>query len=126
MKASEEAIKESVVEALGTVLDPCGLYNGSMTTIGDLGMYRDIFVTDDKVLIEVFLDDPACAFSGQILHHIHRALDPIGAVREVEMTMVTDDYWDTDRITPLGQKKLEENRKTSLRLIPLSVAKANQ
>ncbi len=125
MTASPDAIKESVVDALGSVLDPCGLYNGSMTSIRDLGMYRDIVVTDDKVLIEVFLDDPACAFSGQILYHIHRAVDPIVEGREVEMTMVTDEYWDTHRITPEGQRKLEENRKKSLRLIPLSVAKSN-
>jgi len=122
---STQEVTEAVVAALNTVVDPCGLFNGSMTTIGELGMYRGITVSADTLEIEVFLDDPNCAFSGQILHDIHTAVDPIAGGRSVELSMVVDDYWDEDRITPTGNLKLEQSREARRRMLPLRVVPAH-
>ncbi|MCS5734535.1 metal-sulfur cluster assembly factor [Herbiconiux daphne] len=118
----EAALKEAVVEALNGVVDPCGLFNGSMTTIGDLGMYRDIIVSDDTVHIEVFLDDPSCAFAGQIMIDIAKAVDPLAEGRKVEMSLVVDDYWDVDRVNATGRQKLDQAQEKRRRMLPLRVA----
>lgn len=120
----EGGVRAAVVEALNTVVDPCGMFNGSMTTIGDLGMYRDIRVSDQRVDIEVFLDDPSCAFAGQIMHDIHTAVDPVVGGRNVEMSIVTDDYWDQDRMSPAGRLKLDQAMEKRRRLLPLTVSSA--
>jgi len=107
---AEASIKEGVVAALHTVVDPCGLFNGSRITIGELGMYRNIDVSDEKLEIELFLDDPSCAFAGQIMLEIRRAVEAVAGGRSVEMKFVVDDVWDEDRINESGQRKLSAAR----------------
>jgi metal-sulfur cluster biosynthetic enzyme len=102
----DEAIKNAVVTALHTVVDPCGLFNRSHITIGELGMYRNIEVSDDRLEIELFLDDPSCAFAGQIMLDIRNAVDAVAGGRIVEMKIVVDEVWDEDRISEAGQRKL--------------------
>jgi metal-sulfur cluster biosynthetic enzyme len=108
--SGNDAIRQEVVAALHRVVDPCGLFNGSRITIGELGMYRHIQVTDDAVEIELFLDDPSCAFAGQIMLNLRREVEGVVAGRSVTMKMVVDDVWDVDRISEAGQKKLAEAR----------------
>ena len=103
-------IKEEVVAALHTVVDPCGLFNRSHVTIGELGMYRNIEVFDDRLEIELFLDDPSCSFAGQIMLDIRQAVGAVAGGRAVEMKIVVDDVWDEDRITEAGQRKLAAAR----------------
>ncbi len=124
MTGSEANIRDAVVNALNTVADPCGIFNGSMATIGDLGMYRDITVSKDRVQIEVFLDDPSCAFAGQIMIDIRHAVDPVVGGREVEMSLVVDDFWDEHRISPSGRRKLAAAQDQRRRMLPLTVVSA--
>jgi len=119
MSDSTQNLKDAVVAALHTVVDPCGMFNGSRITIGELGMYRRIEVSEHKLQIELFLDDPACAFAGQIMLDIHRAVDPIADGREIEMSLVVDDFWDVNRISETGQRKLDESRERQRRVIPM-------
>ena len=100
------AITRQVLAALNTVVDPCGLFNGSRITIGELGMYRNIVVTDEVLEIELFLDDPSCAFAGQIMLDLRQAVDVVAGGREVRMPIVHDEVWDVDRISAAGQRKL--------------------
>lgn len=118
MDDAASQIKDAVVAALQTVVDPCGLFNGSHITIGELGMYRDITVSDDRLEIELFLDDPSCAFAGQIMLDIRQALGAVAGGRTVEMKFVVDDAWDEDRITEAGQKKLLSARSAFLKSLP--------
>jgi metal-sulfur cluster biosynthetic enzyme len=110
MNDAASQIKEAVVAALHTVVDPCGLFNRSHITIGELGMYRNIAVFDDRLEIELFLDDPSCSFAGQIMLDIRQALDAVAGGRAVEMKIVVDEVWDEDRISEAGQRKLAAAR----------------
>ena len=112
------SIIDDVVVALHTVVDPCGLFNGSRITIGELGMYRNIKVFDDRLEIELFLDDPSCAFAGQIMLDIRKAVDAVAGGRAVEMKFVVDDVWDEDRISEAGQRKLLAARTAFMRSLP--------
>jgi metal-sulfur cluster biosynthetic enzyme len=122
MTDTSQNLQSAVVAALHTVVDPCGLFNGSHTTLGELGMYRHITVTDHKLHIELFLDDPTCAFTGQIMLDVRRAVSPIAGDREIEMSLVFDDFWDEDRITEQGQRKLQAAQEQQRRVIPLKPA----
>jgi len=115
----QDAVVDAVVAALHTVVDPCGMFNGSGVTLGEMGMYRHITVSEHKLQIELFLDDPTCAFAGQIMLDVRRAVDPIAGGREIEMSLVFDDFWDEDRISPAGQQKLEASRAPQRRTISL-------
>jgi metal-sulfur cluster biosynthetic enzyme len=120
MSDATQNLKDAVVAALHTVVDPCGMFNGSRITIGELGMYRHITVCEHKLQIELFLDDPSCAFAGQIMLDIHRAVEPIAGGRQIEMNLVVDDFWDVDRISAAGQRKLDESREQQQRrVIPM-------
>jgi metal-sulfur cluster biosynthetic enzyme len=114
MADPDATIKSQVVTALHTVVDPCGLFNGSRITIGELGMYRNIVVTDEVLEIELFLDDPSCAFAGQIMLDLRQAVGAVAGGREIRMPIVYDEVWDVDRISAAGQCKLLRAR-TALR-----------
>jgi len=116
--SGNENVREKVVAALHRVVDPCGLFNGSRITIGELGMYRDIRVSDDALEIELFLDDPSCAFAGQIMLDLRREVDAVADGRAVTMKMVVDDVWDVDRISEAGQHKLAAARAAMFPTIP--------
>jgi metal-sulfur cluster biosynthetic enzyme len=116
--SESEDIRQKVVAALHRVVDPCGLFNGSRITIGDLGMYRDISVSDDTLEIELFLDDPSCAFAGQIMLNLRQEVDAVAGGRAVTMKMVVDDVWDVDRISEAGQHKLATARAAMFPAIP--------
>jgi len=104
-------IRYEVAAALHRVVDPCGLFNGSRITIGELGMYRKIEVSDETLEIELFLDDPSCSFAGQIMLDIRQAVHDIAGGREVKMKIVFDEAWDVDRISEAGQRKLQAARR---------------
>jgi metal-sulfur cluster biosynthetic enzyme len=119
MDDAASRIKEDVVAALHTVVDPCGLFNRSHITIGELGMYRNIEVFEDRLEIELFLDDPSCSFAGQIMLDIRQAVGAVAGGRAVEMKFVVDDVWDEDRISEAGQHKLEAARAALLQSLSI-------
>ena len=63
-------------------------------------------MTDDLLEIELFLDDPSCAFAGQIMLNLRQAVRDVAGGREVRMTIVYDEAWNSDRISAAGQRKL--------------------
>jgi metal-sulfur cluster biosynthetic enzyme len=109
--SAAEPLDERIRAALQDVKDPCSIYNGTNLSIFDLGMTRNIRVDDERVVIELMLDDPTCAYSGMISHEVHQVVDPIVEGREVELTMVVDEYWTEDRATPKARTRLEETRR---------------
>jgi len=104
-------VEERVREALKEVMDPCSVYNGTKLSLFDLGMYQRITVDDVRVVIELMLDDPTCAYSGMIAHGLHVAVDPVVDGREVVLTMATDEYWSEARLTAHARARLEETRR---------------
>jgi len=90
----------SVWEALAGVADP----EIPVISLVDLGVVRDVRVSDDRVHVEftpTFLGCPALEVMRDAMADSIAAL---GADPEVEV--VLDDSWSTDKITPEGREKL--------------------
>jgi len=94
-------VTESAVwDALREVEDP----EIPVISIVDLGVVRDVEIEDGHVHVEftpTFLGCPALEVMREQMEERIRSL---GA--EVEVEVVLDDSWSTDRITPEGREKL--------------------
>jgi ring-1,2-phenylacetyl-CoA epoxidase subunit PaaD len=89
-----------VWEALAEIPDP----EIPVLSLVDLGVVREVAVTDGRVRIEftpTFLGCPALDVMRDAMTQKVRAL---GA--EPDVQVVLDDSWSTDRITPAGREKL--------------------
>jgi ring-1,2-phenylacetyl-CoA epoxidase subunit PaaD len=92
--------REQVWNALAEIPDP----EIPVISLVDLGVIRDVAVDGDRVRVEftpTFLGCPALEVMRDAMAAKVRSL---GA--EAEVTVITDDSWSTDRITPAGREKL--------------------
>ena len=99
--AGDDMVTEADVwEALAEVPDP----EIPVISVVDLGVVRDVRVEDERVHVEftpTFLGCPALeAMRSQMAERI------AGLGAQVEVEVVLDDSWSTDRITPEGREKL--------------------
>ena len=106
MSASRDTVRprsptaSEVWEALAEIPDP----EIPVLSLVDLGVVRDVAVTDGRVRVEftpTFLGCPALDAMRDAMTQKVRAL---GA--EPDVQVVLDDSWSTDRITPAGREKL--------------------
>src|SRR3954468_1623777 len=91
---------EEVWEALAGIPDP----EIPVISLVDLGVVRDVRVSDDRVHVEftpTFLGCPALEVMRDAMAD---SIEALGAEPEVEVVM--DDSWSTDKITPQGREKL--------------------
>jgi ring-1,2-phenylacetyl-CoA epoxidase subunit PaaD len=91
---------EEVWSALAEIPDP----EIPVVSLVDLGVVRDVSVSDERVRVEftpTFLGCPALEVMRDAMAS---RLAALGAEPEIEV--VLDDSWSTDRITPEGREKL--------------------
>ena len=93
--------KEVVREALRQVIDPeldCNIV--------DLGLIYSIRIEGTKVSVQMTLTTPACPMSESLAMGVQSAILNLDPVEEVEVDLVWDPPWDTDRISPEGRTQL--------------------
>jgi metal-sulfur cluster biosynthetic enzyme len=108
--------QEELEVALGTVLDPCGEFNGTMLSLVDLGMIDRVHERHGHVMVRLFLDDPTCIYFFEITRRLREALTAIAGVREVEFEVKTDEMWTEDQLSERGRARLDEYREERRRL----------
>jgi ring-1,2-phenylacetyl-CoA epoxidase subunit PaaD len=94
---------EQVWDALAEIPDP----EIPVISLVDLGVIRDVEIEGERVRVEftpTFLGCPALEVMRDAMAAKVRAL---GA--EPDVSVITDDSWSTDRITPEGREKLRES-----------------
>ena len=97
------AIKnETILDALTAVTDP----EIPVLSIMDMGIIRDVSITDDKVHIKITPTYTGCPAMDTIAIDIKSAINYVGYECDVEL--VLSPAWTTDWITENGRKKLEE------------------
>ncbi|WP_439651151.1 1,2-phenylacetyl-CoA epoxidase subunit PaaD [Nocardia panacis] len=101
MTATDPAAARAVVES---VLDP----EMPMLTIADLGVLRDVQVSDAGVVVRITPTYSGCPAMGAIRLDIESALRVHGFT-EVRVDTVLAPAWSSDWITPEGRRKLREN-----------------
>ena len=84
---------DDVLAALATVQDP-----ELQRSVVDLGMIRDIEITDDRLSVRLVLTTAACPLKGRIETETHQALAAISGARRVEVVMDAMSPEECDRL----------------------------
>jgi len=101
------SIYEDVMAALGTVLDPCSVFNRTNLSLIDLGMVDEVTVREGgRVHIRLFLDDPTCIFFFEIHRMLSEAVNRVDGVTDIEVEIKADELWTEARMTRYGRKRL--------------------
>lgn len=87
--------REQVIDALRTVYDPEIPVN-----IYDLGLIYDLELNEDgSVRVEMSLTAPGCPVAGEMPGMVANAVSAVPGVGEVEVRLVWDPPWTTERMS---------------------------
>ena len=93
---------EAVWAALDEIPDP----EIPVISLVDLGVVRDVRVEGEHVRIEFTPTFLGCPALEVMRHAMEQKVAALGG--EAEVTVIQDDSWSTDRISPAGREKLRE------------------
>ena len=80
--------QDTVLETLRGVMDPeLGV------SVVDLGMIRDVIITDTQVEVKMVLTAPFCPLAGLITENVRQAIEALPDVQEAKVTLL-DEPWD--------------------------------
>lgn len=95
--------RDELFRILATVMDP----EVPVLSVVDLGIIRDVEVTDDEVIVAVTPTYSGCPAMRTIEEDIVRALEAHG-VRSARVRTVYDPAWTTNWLSPDAKRRLEE------------------
>lgn len=93
----------SIMQAIETVTDP----EIPVLSVIDMGIIADVRVADRHVAVDITPTFIGCPAIDAIRDNIAAALHSIGE-REIQVNVVFDPPWTSDRITEHGRQKLKE------------------
>jgi len=96
-----EALRSEIWRLAGAVVDP----EIPVLSIADLGVLRDVRVSDGQVEVEITPTYSGCPAMNMIALEIELALDKAG-IRPVKVHTVLSPAWTTDWMTEEGRQKL--------------------
>jgi len=99
---SHEVTSAEVWEALAEIPDP----EIPVVSLVDLGVVKDVAVEDGHVRIDFTPTFMGCPALETMKRAMEERVAALGA--EVEVRVVLDDSWSTDRITPEGRERLRQ------------------
>lgn len=106
-----DPVHDGVMEALGTVMDPCSVFNRTNLSLIELGMVDAVTVHEGgRVHIRLFLDDPTCIFFFEIHRMLNEAVCGVEGVTEIEVELKADEIWTEERMTHGGRTRLNRIR----------------
>ncbi|HEX5416974.1 MAG TPA: metal-sulfur cluster assembly factor [Chloroflexota bacterium] len=93
---------EDVVRELSQVYDPeIGI------DIVNLGLVYEVVVNDDaSVEVRMTLTTPGCPVGPYIQAEVHRALENLPLIQDVEISLVWDPPWSWEMMSPEAKKEL--------------------
>ncbi|PLW83300.1 aromatic ring hydroxylase [Kineobactrum sediminis] len=105
-----EVYHDAIYKALADTLDPCSEFNGTRLNIVEMGLVRDICLTDGHAHVRLLLTDPACLFYFQIVHGIEESLMSLDFVQKVTVESTFDIWWSEDRMSEDASARLRALR----------------
>ncbi len=97
-----EALREALIEALRSVMDPEIPVN-----IYDLGLIYRLDVDDSgRVEVDMTLTAPACPVAGTLPHEVGRVIDAVPGVTDATVRLVWNPPWSQERMTEEAQFQL--------------------
>jgi metal-sulfur cluster biosynthetic enzyme len=107
-----DRIHADVMEALGTVQDPCSVFNRTNLSLIELGMVDAVTVGEaGRVHIRLFLDDPTCIFFFEIHRMLQEAVSKVDGVEQIDVEIKADEIWTEERMTHGGRTRLNRIRR---------------
>ena len=94
-------IEQKVYQLLKTVIDP-----ELMVNIIDLGLVYTILFENNKIFVELTLTSPGCPLGDVIIEDAEQVLKKQFSDYEVEIKLVWDPPWSTERLTEEGRAAL--------------------
>lgn len=102
VRPGAELTETAALDSLRLVLDPEVGIN-----IVDLGLIYEVKVLGRAVHIEMTLTTPGCPLHDSIEAAVRRVLETRHAdIADIQLELVWEPAWDTDKITPAGRKEL--------------------
>ncbi len=93
---------EQIYEVLKPVQDP-----EIRIGIVDLGLVYDVLVEESgKVTVKMTLTTPACPYGEMLMSMVHRAVEQLEGVTEVEVRLVWSPVWDPKEMCSDSAKDL--------------------
>jgi metal-sulfur cluster biosynthetic enzyme len=99
-----EVTQSSILQALGTVYDPC--CREKNLSVVDMGLVRSVTPTGDGTRVELMLTTGWCPFAATLVTSISDRIRELGAPGEVDVEVVWDEPWTTDRLSADARRKL--------------------
>ncbi len=103
--ASRGLDTSAVIDALREVADP----EIPVISVVDLGVIGDVRLDPGHVRVELLPTFVGCPALDPMREAVADRLQALAPDREVEVEVVFDPPWTTDRITPLGRRRLTES-----------------
>jgi len=98
-------LSPDVLAALRDVYDPCCREKG--ISVVDMGLVRSVHCdTAGHARVELLLTSGWCPFAARVLTDVHDRVAALDAVADVEVDIVWDEPWTTDRLSPSARRAL--------------------
>jgi metal-sulfur cluster biosynthetic enzyme len=94
----------TIVDALGDVYDPCCAERG--LSVVDMGLVEDVHVEGSRVRVELVLTTGWCPFVASLSATIPERLRQLRGVENVEVNVLWDPVWTTDRLSQKARAEL--------------------
>lgn len=97
--------EKTVRNKLREIVDPCSAANGSNLDIVEMGLVKNVEITDGDVRVEMRLTTPACHMVPYFIEEAESRLGPLPGVESVEVE--TDDgmEWNEDMMSEEAKEK---------------------
>jgi metal-sulfur cluster biosynthetic enzyme len=102
--AAEQLSEATIVDALSDVYDPCCAERG--LSVVDMGLVEDVHIEGSSVRVDLVLTTGWCPFVASLSATIPDRLRRVRGVEDVEVNVVWDPVWTTDRLSPKAQAEL--------------------
>ena len=96
---------DTVMEALARCHDPCCAERG--LSVVDMGLVEGVRIDTDRVEIDLVLTTGWCPSVSVISNAVVEEVAKVDGVGEVEVNVVCDPVWTTDRLSPVARRELE-------------------
>lgn len=114
-------MRDAVDAVLDQVVDPCSCLTPSPVSIADLGLVRDVEVTDSAIRIDLCMTDPMCMYFPDIAAEIETRLRDTGWSGVVDVRWDTSADWSPDGMRAAAIRARWEARRRLRELQPYAV-----
>ena len=99
------SLADTVWTALGGVMDP----EIPAVSITEMGMVLDVLAEGEAVSVTILPTFTGCPAIDVIVHDVEQAVTGVEGVETVQVKLVYDPPWSTERISSEGRRKLQQS-----------------